>query len=158
MHMEKLIKTSMGGSLVLAVLFVTLSSFVTMPGAHSFQVYFDSKMVADQYIGPNKPAPKLLVDGSEKITELVVRYNECNKPVSGGRTLTIKDENDKFLKEWKFEGATQGLKDPMVCKMKDVLGLVKGKATLKLIYSSNEHTEGTQIAYLMIGDKATAMN
>lgn len=158
--MEKLIKTSMGGSLVLAVLFVTLSSFVAMPGAHSFQVYFDSKMVADQYVGASKtPTPRLIVDGSEKITDLVVRYNECNKPVSGGRTLTIKDENDKFLKEWKFEGATQGLKDPMVCKMKDVLGLAKGKAaTLKLYYSSNEFTEGTQIAYLIIGDKATAMN
>ncbi|MEI9919913.1 MAG: hypothetical protein WDO14_14110 [Bacteroidota bacterium] len=147
--MKKLIQNSWTAAALVAVFFV-LSSF-RMPGVHTFQVYMDSKLIADQYVYTTRELsiPKLTLDHATSIT---IKYSECNKTVTG-RTLTIKDEQDKVLKEWHFDGTTSGYKDPMTIKVSDVIAL-RPKATLKLIYSSEEFTAGQQVASIVTGKDA----
>ena len=53
-------------------------------------------------------APKVVIDPSENHKQLVVKYSECGRTVTN-RVMSIKDLNDKTLKEWRFEGSTSGL-------------------------------------------------
>ncbi|HZY82713.1 MAG TPA: hypothetical protein VFE50_24485 [Cyclobacteriaceae bacterium] len=128
-------------SLFLLALCAVLSSFASPFGAHSFQVYLDDKLVAEQYVRPGL-VPKITVDGQ---SQLVVKYNECNKPCSA-RVLTIKDEKDKVLKEWKFEGNTVGFEDPMTCSLKEIAAFKQ--KNVKLYYSSAQFAQGQLVATL----------
>jgi len=67
------------------------------------------------------------------------------------RSLTIKDGQNKTLKEWHFADAATG-KVAMTCKVKDIVGLKKnnGTITLDLYYSSNELPKGRQLASLVV--------
>lgn len=125
-------------------------------GAHSVQVYLDSKLVIDQYLNFNKTdAPKLILDPAEKYNQVIVKYSECGRTVTG-RKITLKDDNNKILKNWNFEGEATGYKESMLCLVKDIIALKpKGSTTLKLYYSSNDFPEGQQIASVAISDKAT---
>lgn len=152
--MKKIIRFSWVNSLVGVILCATLFSFSTTPGAHNFQVYLDSKLVIDQYVNSRMDAPKIQLDPAENYNQLIVKYNECGRTVTG-RKITIKDGNNKTLKDWRFEGASSGYKESMVCDVKDITALKqKGGNTLKLYYSSNEFSEGQQIAYLVIVDES----
>jgi hypothetical protein len=136
---------------VVLVAFVVLSSFAFMPGAHSFQVYLDSKMVADQYVTRDMVVPVLSIDPADRNNDIIVKYSECGRTVSQ-RTLTIKNAQDKVLKEWHFDGATAGFKDAMSIKVKDVVALKPNAgSSLKLIYTSNDFKAGQQVASLAIG-------
>jgi hypothetical protein len=88
-----------------------------------------------------------------------VKYNECGRTATG-RTITIKDDSDNVLKEWRFEGASSGYEKSMLCPVKDILALKQqGNSTLKLYYSSKEFPVGQQIAYLVIGgEEQTVLN
>ncbi len=158
--MKKISSSSWIYSLMGVILCSILFSFsATMPGAHSFQVYLDNKLVIDQYVNSKMAAPKLLLDPVENHDQLIVKYNECGRTVTG-RTITIKDGNDKVLKYWRFEGSSTGYENPMAFRVKDITALKqKGRNSLKLYYSSKEFPEGQQIANLVIGndDAETAL-
>jgi hypothetical protein len=84
-----------------------------------------------------------------------VKYSECGRTVTG-RKITVKDDKDKVLKQWKFEGSSTGFQESMTCQVKDLLDLKqKGSNTLKLYYSSNDFPEGQQIASLLLTGNAT---
>lgn len=154
--MKKIIQTLWVKTLSGVAVTLLLFSFSTiLPGAHSFQVYFDGKLMADQYIDSRSLIPKLMVNPADKYNQLIVKYNECGRTVSG-RSITIKDDKNTMLKEWKFEGATSGYKDAMVCSWKEISTLSKKGNTLKLYYSSKEFPEGQQIAYLVVVDESRA--
>jgi hypothetical protein len=128
-----------------------LFAFSSSTGGHSVKVYLDSKLILDHYVDFKAEAPKLTVDPSEKSNQLIVKYNECGRTVTG-RKITLKDDNNKVLKDWTFEGSSTGFQGSMECSMKDVLALKqKGSSTLKLYYSSKDFPEGHQIASLIIG-------
>jgi hypothetical protein len=143
-------------TLVVLAALVALSSFALKPGAHSFQVYIDSKMVADQYVLHDMVVPVVTIDPAERHNEIIVKYSECGRTVSG-RTITIKNEQDKILKAWRFDGATSGFKDAMTIKVNEVTALKPAAgSSLKLVYTSNDFKEGQQIASLVIGKEPKA--
>jgi len=122
-----------------------------MIGAHSFQVYLDDKKILDQYVMENMEVPTVQVDAGRNSRQLIIKYSECGRTVTG-RMITIKDDKEMALKNWRFEGETSGYKDPMVCEVKDIIALKqKGNSTFKVYYSSKEFPEGQQITSLVIG-------
>jgi hypothetical protein len=144
----------LSATLVICVCSV-LFAFTTLPGAHSMKVYLDSKLMLDKYIDSRTDVAKLTLDPSEKHNNLVIQYSECGRTVTG-RKLTLKDDDNKVLKDWKFEGSTKGFEDSMECSVKDIVALrAKGSNTLKLFYSSNEFPDGHQILSLTIAGSAT---
>src|ERR1041385_164611 len=153
--MKKINQHSWTALIVLAA-FVALSSFALKPGTHSFQVYLDNKMIADQYVSRNMVVPVVALDPSEKHDDIIVKYSECGKTVSG-RTITLKSDRDKVLKDWHFNGTTSGFKYPMTIKVQDIIALkVNDGATLKLVYSSDDFKEGQEIASLVVGKNVKA--
>src|SRR5882672_6567642 len=120
--MKKIISFSWVNALVGVALGATLLSFSILPGAHSVQVYLDSKLVLDQYINFKSDAPKLTLDPTEKYSQLIVKYNECGRTVTG-RALTLKDDHNKVLKDWRYEGASTGYSESMSCAVKDIIAL-----------------------------------
>ena len=156
--MKKIISFSRVHALAGAALCTILFSFSssTGSGAHSVQVYLDSKLVIDQYLDFHKTnAPKLILDPAEKYNQVIVKYSECGRTVTG-RKITLKDNNNKVLKDWRFEGEASGYKESMSCLVKDIMALKpNGSNTLKLYYSSNDFPEGQQVAHVIIGDKTT---
>jgi len=115
--------------------------------------------VIDQYVNSKMAAPQLPLDPAENYNQLIVKYNECGRTVTG-RTITIKDDRNNVLKELRFQGASSGYEESMLCPVKDILALKqKGTNTLRLYYSSKEFPVGQQIAYLIIGGEAkTVLN
>src|SRR6185295_7209370 len=110
--MKKIIGFSRAFLVLGVALCAFLLSFSFKPGSHSFQVYLDSKLVMEQYVNSKTVAPTLALDPAENHSQLIVKYNECGRTVSG-RTITIKDDKDKVLKEWRFEGESSGYKESM---------------------------------------------
>jgi hypothetical protein len=157
--MKKMIRFSWANPLIWAALCAFLLLFAFRPGMHSFQVYLDGKLVIDQYANSKKDAPILALDPAENYSQLIVKYNECGRTATG-RMLTVKDDKDNTLKEWRFEGSSSGYKEAMNCKVKDILALKqKGSNSLKLYYSSAEFRDGQQVARLVIsGEQKTALN
>ena len=145
---------ALGGIALCVILF----SFSTAPGsgAHSVKVYLDSKLMVEQYLDFHKTeAPKLILDPAEKYNQLIVKYSECGRTVTG-RKLILKDHNNKVLKDWNFDGSSTGFNESMRCLVNDIVALKpKGSNALKLYYSSNDFPEGQQIVYIVIGDKTS---
>lgn len=157
--MKKIIRLSWVNSIVWVALCAIMFSFSSRPGAHSFQVYLDDKMVVDQYARRDVDAPRISIDPSANYSQLIVKYSECGRTVTG-RKLMIKDEKNTVLKEWNFEGSSTGFKESMACKVKDLFAVKpKSSNTLKLYYSSNDFQAGMQVAYLILsGEQKTAAN
>ena len=153
--MKKIIRFSWLNALIGVALCTTLFSFSRMTGTHSFQVYLDDKLMIDQYVNSKMIAPALQLNPTENHNQLIVKYNECGKTVTG-RTLSIRSQEGKVLKDWHFEGESTGYEESMVCNVKEITALKQKESnTLKLYYSSKEFPEGQQIANLTIGSEAT---
>src|SRR5690348_5326237 len=103
--MKKSISFSWANALVGISLCALLFSFSPLPGAHSVKVYLDGKLVLDQYVNFKSNAPSLTINPAEKYNQLIVRYSECGRTVTG-RSLTLKDDHDNVLKNWRYEGAS----------------------------------------------------
>jgi hypothetical protein len=98
-------------ALLLIIIVALLSSFLIRPGGDHFQVYLNNKLVIEEHIyGRTKNVPLKL---TESTGELKVDYSHCG--VTGtARTLSLKDENNKVLQEWKFIDVNPKMKDPMM--------------------------------------------
>jgi hypothetical protein len=155
--MKKNILFPWAGALLGAVLCFVLFGFSATTGAHNVQVYLDNKLMIDQYIDHKAVAAKLDLDRAENHDQLIVKYSECGRTVTG-RKITIKDSDNKVLKEWEFKGSSAGFQEPMPCPIKDILALKPKKDNaLKLYYSSDDFPEGQQFAYLVLsGTPSTA--
>jgi len=129
----------------LALCAVLFSFSTNHTGGEGFEIYLNNKLVLEQY-GNNMNTVKTL--NLEKVAEedvLSVRYHHCGR-VGKNRTITIKDAQDIVLKEWKFNDASD-VASRISCKVKDIVGLSKGKNnTLKLYYSSSELPKGRLLA------------
>ena len=144
-------RNTIAGVALCSILFA-FSSFI---GAHNVQVYLDDKLVVDHYVDSDTKTPKILVDPAENYRQLIVKYNECGRTVTG-RVITIKTDENKVLKEWRFEGSSSGFENPMQIAMKELVGLKqKGTKSVNLFYSSDDFREGQQIASLILGGEAT---
>jgi len=156
--MKRIMSLSWGCAIVAVTLSATLSSFSGAPGsgAHSVQIYLDNKLIIEQYLSSKTGIPKVVIDPAEKYNQLIVRYNECGRTVSG-RSLTLKDSNNKVLKGWRYEGPSTGFSESMSCLLKDVIALrPTDNPVMKLYYASSDFPAGQQVAFIVIGNKSSA--
>jgi hypothetical protein len=99
-----------------------LFSFSTgSSGGEGFEIYLNNKLVLQQYGNDLNTAKTLNLDKAADNDQLSVRYHHCGR-VGKSRTITIKDAQDKVLKEWKFTDVSEAA-SRMTCKVKDILGL-----------------------------------
>ena len=142
----------LAGFAICAVLF----SFSSAPGGgEGFEIYLNNKVVLQQFGSNMNTVKTLKLDQASANDEISVRYHHCGR-VGKNRIITIKDEQDKVLKQWKFSDVSDAA-DRMTCKVKDIVSLKIGKSnTLKLYYSSSELPKERQLASINVGTKTVA--
>ena len=155
--METKNKRSIGIASLLLTLCAVLSSFSPRKGGDSFEIYLNNKLVMQQNLHGDKGVRNLTLQQSNYNDQLSIKYSHCGR-VGKGRTITIKDGQNKVLKQWRFTDAA-GADKTMTCKVKDILDLKKarlpdrqGSATLQLFYSSNELPNGYLLASIITGN------
>lgn len=136
--------------LALAGLFAVLSSFSGNWGGDSYRVFVNNKLVLEQYVLVSKGVKNIQLNQLAPTDEIAVYYSHCG--VSGkARNISIRDEKNKVLKEWKFADSPDRTNTPMTCKAKDILPLQKEADRLNLYYSSKEIPGGKMLAGISIG-------
>jgi len=131
----------------------TISFYKNNFGGEGFEIYLNDKLVLQQYGKDIDQVKSLQLDQSVSNGQLAIRYYHCGQP-GKGRVVTIRDEQNLVLKEWKF-GDAKDASAKVCCKVKDILALPKLKAGQKvnLYYASNELPNGRLLAILTTANK-----
>jgi len=140
---------------ILLMMAFTLFSFSTLPGGEGFEVYLNNKIIMQRFGNQlNSPQSIQLSDAAAN-DEITIKYHHCGR-VGKNRVLTIKDSQDKVLKEIRFADVNVPVSG-MSCKVKDIISLKKGNNNiLKLYYSSTELPNGRLLASIVTGSNRTA--
>jgi len=125
-------------------------------GGEGFEVYLNDKLVLQQYGEKMNAVKTLELDQNASNGQLAIRYYHCGKP-GKSRVVTIKDEQNVVLKEWRF-GDAKDASARVSCNVKDIFALPKFKAGRKvsLYYSATELPNGRLLATLTTVNKAAA--
>jgi hypothetical protein len=125
-------------------------------GGEGFEVYLNDKLVLQQYGKEMNQIKNLQLDQSASNGQLSIRYYHCGKPGTS-RIVTIKDEQNVVLKEWKF-GDAKDASAKVSCSVRDILTLPKIKAGKKvnLYYAAGELPNGRLLATLTSVNKSAA--
>src|SRR6187200_992729 len=125
-------------------------------GGEGFEVYLNDKLVLQQYGNDMDKIKNLQLDQSASNGQLAIRYYHCGRP-GKSRIVSIKDEQNVVLKEWKF-GDAKDASAKVSCSVKDIVTLPKIKAGKKvnLYYAANELPSGRLLATLTSASKSAA--
>ena len=140
-----------------AVLFsFTNKTASSLFGGEGFEVYLNNKLVLQQFGSKMNEVKSIQLDQSDGNGQLAIRYFHCGQP-GKSRVVTIKDETNTVLKEWRF-GDTKTTEAKLSCNVKDILALPKLKSGKKvnLYYASSELPGGRMLAVLTALNKNTA--
>ena len=144
-------KSVISKTIVGAVVCATLLSFSPAPGGEGFEIYLGNKLLTQQFGSKINEVKSLQIDQAAYNEQLIVKYYHCGR-IGKHRVITIKDEQDKVLKEFRFADWPAPVNE-MSCKVKDIISLKKGSSTiLKLYYSSSELPNGRLLASIVSGN------
>ena len=132
----------------------TLFSFTKKGGGDVLEIYLNGKQVLQQFIHADNSVKTLKLTTVTNNDKVDVYYSHCG--VTGkNRTITVKDEKNKLLKEFKFKDVNT--RSAMSFNLKDVAGAQKNGAKLNLYYSSKEIPGGKLLAAINVaGNETTA--
>lgn len=132
---------------LLAFFCLALFSFKAPFGVDSYEIYLNNKLVLKQYAFKDISLQSLALDKASPNDQLVVYYTHCQGKKPGtGRSLTIKDDADHIVKEWKFEDDKKGMTIPV--KALQQLEKNNLKSHLTLYYAASELPGGQLLAAL----------
>jgi hypothetical protein len=125
-------------------------------GGEGFDVYLNNKLILQQYGKDMETVKAIKLDQSVSNGELSIRYYHCGQP-GKSRVITIKDDQNVVLKEWKF-GDAKDAAAKVSCSMKDIFTLPKIKAGKKvnLYYTSSQLPNGRLLVTLVPSTKSVA--
>ena len=132
------------------MLLFSLRLLSTVMGGDTLEVYVDGSKLIQQFIHMDKSVRTVTLPAVTAKSEVEVFYSHCGY-AGTGRVLTIKDEKNNALKEYRFAdvGKTRG---GMSFPIRDVQR--KGVTKLKLFYHSEEMKNSRLLAVLdMASDK-----
>jgi hypothetical protein len=137
---------------LLVLICAGLFSFSDKKGGDSFEIWLNGKKILQQFVHASNAVQTLQISPASDNDKLIIYYSHCGQ-VGKDRYITIKDENNRALKVWKFQDAIDK-NAAMEFKLKDILSLRKNKAgKLGISYSSHELPEGKMLA-IITGDES----
>jgi hypothetical protein len=137
-------------SISLFALSFLLFSFSSRWGGDSFQIYLNKKLVVKEFVHLANGTKSVQMNRASYDDQVDIYYSHCGQ-VGKSRTITIKDENNKLLKQLHFsdyEGSNSG----MSFKVSDFLSWDKrnGVDQLNIYYSSKELTTERLLATFIL--------
>lgn len=154
--LQRIFKSTAFAALALLLFSAVLSSFSAPTGGDMFEVYINKKLAIRQFVHLKEPVKTLQLDPASYNDEIEVYYSHCGQ-TGTSRSITLRDAQNKTLKEWRFQDAP-GSKTPMACNLKEVTGWqrLSNGSTLQLYYASRELPEGKMLAAFTTGAAAKA--
>ena len=150
-------KSIISKTLMLVAIAATLLSFssklspASPVGGEGFEISLNGKIVLQQFGKDMENVKTLQLSSASANDKLTIRYHHCGK-VGKNRIVTIKDEQNKLIKEWRFNDASTALGD-MSCSVQDIISLKKGSNNIfKIYYSSSELPNGRQLASVIVAN------
>ena len=141
--------------LLLIIISASLLSFSMAWGGESFQIYVNNKLVLQQYVSQNVGVKSIQLDKSAYNEQVDVYYSHCGQP-GKNRSIAIKDEHNRTLKEWHFADVA-GKNSPMSVKVGEILNIkTKGSNNLNLYYFSQQLPNGRLLASVVAADDSKA--
>jgi hypothetical protein len=142
-------------TLMVIALGATLSSFTNM-GGDSYAISLNNKQIVKERVHGQTSVPTVSLENAIATDEYQVFYSECGQ-IGKARALSIRDEKNKMLKEFKFADVNGDQHTPMTLKAVDLTALQqRGTSKLKLVYGSSVHSDGQLLAYLVFKNNNTA--
>ena len=126
-----------------------LSSFSTPSGGEGFEIYLNNKLVMQQFGSQMASVKAFPLDQRFSNDQLTIKYYHCGQ-VGKNRHITIRDGQNKVIKEWRFNDDNKNA--AMNCPVKEILNFQKGneESKLGLYYSSSELPKGRQLASIVL--------
>ena len=100
----------------------------------------------------------LQLDKVSATDRLIIKYSHCGD-IGKNRVITIKDGQNKVLKEFHYKDADNAVKVDygISCPLKELLKLKKGTSnTFKLYYSSSQLPAGRLLTHICFDGQNTA--
>jgi hypothetical protein len=127
----------------LAIIMIALASFTVKPGGEGFEIYLNGKMWVQQYGSSMNGSKILSLDNTTPNDQMTLKYHHCGK-TGLNRVVTIRDEEDKVLKEFRFQNDSKPLA-AMTIRIGDITTLKKPGGLLRLYYTSSELPKGRML-------------
>jgi len=136
-------------TLALLAVCATLFSFSAYRGGDTFSIFLNDKLIFEQHVAMKEGTKSFDLGKANYNDQLSIYYSHCGKP-GKDRSISIRDANNKTLKEWHF-GDASNVKSSMTCKVGEILDLQKNKdGKLQLVYSSKELPAGQLLASIVV--------
>lgn len=135
---------------VFAGIVLLLQSFAVNRGTDIFEIYLNNKLLLQQVASKSFTLQSLQLNKSNINDELVIYYNHCGE--SGKhRSIAIRDDKGKIIKEWKFADASE-VRSAMRIPVKELLQLDKNIAhsNLTIFYSVQQLPKGRNLSALQL--------
>lgn len=114
-------------------------------GGEGYTIRMGDKLLIEQHVTLRSAVPRFALHRSDAGKELSIYYSHCGL-IGKSRSISVRDEQGKVLKEWKYADALTE-HNPMVCKVNDILALqLQARNTIQLVYSSKEIPAGKVLA------------
>lgn len=133
-------------ALTILAICLTSFSFKAGKGTDSYKIYLNDKLILEQYVSNKFTVKDLQLTNANVNDQLIIFYNHCGQ-IGKGRSIAIKNDQGKLLKEWKFEdvaGADKGMRIPV----KEILQLEKSNtgSHLNIYYAAAQLPSGRTLA------------
>ncbi len=146
-------KSIISKATMLLITTAALLSFSPKFGGEGFEILLDGKVVLQQFGKDINNVKNLQLKANSPNDKLTIKYYHCGR-VGKNRTVTIKDGQDKLLKEWRFRDVATPVSD-MSCNVKDILDLQrKNNKIFKIFYSSTELPNGRQLVSVVMDNNS----
>ena len=142
-------KSIISKTFALVAVAAILLSFSSNFGGEGFQISLNGKVLLEQYGKDMDAVKNLELSKASPNDTITIRYYHCGR-IGKSRVVTVKDINDKTVKEWRYRDPNAPVSD-MSCSVQDFLSLKKKNNVLKLYYSSSELPNGRQLATVILG-------
>lgn len=124
-------------------------------GGEGYTIRMGDRLLIEQHVTLKSVVPAFTLHERDAGEELLIYYSHCGQ-IGKSRSITIKDDQNRVLKEWKYMDAVSG-HSPMVCKVKDILALQhQAGRSVRLVYSSNEIPAGKVLANVKFSTEGIA--
>lgn len=145
---------SVAATVLVVLAGITLVSFAPVPGGYSYEVYLNNQLIIKEHLYGRTEVSSLPLNITTAQGELSIMFNNCNK-VDTSRKISIKDDNDKTLKEWTFADSPD-IKNRMKIKASEISAFSNKHSSVKLVYSSIEVRDGVHLVNLELTGASAA--
>lgn len=150
-------KSIISKTMMPVVMLVSLLSFSSKfpqgseSGGEGFEISLNDKVLLQKYGNDMDNVKSLQLNQSSLNDKLTIRYHHCGR-IGKNRIVTIKDGQNKMLKEWRFTDVSTPVA-AMHFNVKDILSLKKSNnSVLNLYYSSTELPNGRLLTSIISGN------